>query len=122
MKSASDIVLFHRQQPTVHDEFTTAPEKLLSGDGAQTVDNFYSDETSQFHAGLWSGGIGAWKVRYTEHEFCTLLEGRVRVTDRDGKSIELTAGDHFVIPAGFEGVWEVLEPAKKTYAIFEASR
>jgi len=27
-----------------------------------------------------------------------------------------------VIPAGFEGVWEVLEPAKKTFAVFEEDR
>jgi uncharacterized cupin superfamily protein len=29
------------------------------------------------------------------------------------------AGDSFVVPAEFEGTWEVLEPAVKLYAIFE---
>ena len=28
-------------------------------------------------------------------------------------------GDCFVVPAGFEGLWEVLEDARKFYAIFE---
>jgi uncharacterized cupin superfamily protein len=26
-----------------------------------------------------------------------------------------------VVPAGFEGTWEVVEPCKKWYAVFEAS-
>ena len=28
-------------------------------------------------------------------------------------------GDAFVVPAGFDGTWENLEPARKYYAIFE---
>ncbi|MCS6946515.1 MAG: cupin domain-containing protein [Steroidobacteraceae bacterium] len=34
-------------------------------------------------------------------------------------ALELVAGDAFVIPRGFEGVWDVLEPVVKLYAIFE---
>jgi hypothetical protein len=29
-------------------------------------------------------------------------------------------GDHFVIPAGFNGVWEVVQPCKKIYVTFQA--
>ena len=29
------------------------------------------------------------------------------------------AGASFVIPAGFRGVWEVLEPTSKLYVIYE---
>ena len=36
-----------------------------------------------------------------------------------GEKHELKAGDAFVVPAGFEGIWEVSEPTKKWYAIFE---
>ena len=28
-------------------------------------------------------------------------------------------GDRFVIPAGFSGTWEVIEPTRKVYAMFE---
>ncbi|WP_414028394.1 cupin domain-containing protein, partial [Escherichia coli] len=28
--------------------------------------------------------------------------------------------DRFVIPAGFQGTWEVLEACRKVYVIFEA--
>ena len=65
-------------------------------------------------------GVGAWRVQYTEHEFCHLLSGRVRLhDDAGGDAVVLEAGQSFVVPAGFSGVWEVLEPARKLYAIYE---
>ncbi|UDM15839.1 cupin domain-containing protein [Vogesella sp. XCS3] len=121
MSSANDIVLFHHQDITP-DTFAAPLERRLSGECEQSVELHYSDPTGQFHAGLWSGGVGAWRVKYTECEFCTLLEGHVRLLGDDGSVADIRAGQHFVIPAGFEGVWEVLEPAKKTFAVFEEDR
>jgi len=121
VSSANDIVLFHNQDITP-DTFAAPAERQLSGSCLQAVEMHYSDPTSQFHAGLWSGGVGAWRVKYTECEFCTLLEGYVRMHGDDGSMIEIRAGQHFVIPAGFEGVWEVIEPARKTFAVFEEDR
>jgi uncharacterized cupin superfamily protein len=48
-----------------------------------------------------------------------IIEGRVRIESVSGDKYELKAGDAFVVPAGFEGVWEVSEPCKKWYSIFE---
>jgi uncharacterized cupin superfamily protein len=47
--------------------------------------------------------------------------GRVRLTERGGGVEEYGTGDGFVIPAGFEGTWETLEPVRKWYVIFEAN-
>jgi uncharacterized cupin superfamily protein len=96
-----------------------ASERLVSGTPTQTVANAYSDAGNAFHCGLWEGEVGAWRVSYGEHEFCHLLAGRVRLLGDDGSDITLQAGDSFVIPAGFEGIWEVLEPARKLYAVYE---
>ncbi len=63
---------------------------------------------------------GSWRVRYSEHEFCHLLEGRVRISAEDGTRYEFLAGDSFVIPAGFAGSWEVLEDCRKLYAIYQS--
>ena len=117
-KGVGDIVVF-QNHPVSVESFNAPADRIVSGQGAQTVENHYSDPSGQFHAGIWSGEEGCWRVRYTEHEFCTMLKGRVRVTDDAGQSVMLQAGDFFVIPAGFTGLWEVLEPASKTYAIFE---
>ena len=96
-----------------------AVERLLEGDPAQSIWNVYSDPSKQFHAGKWSSGIGSWRVRYSEHEFCHLLAGRVRITADSGRCCSFEAGDSFVVPAGFSGVWAVLEAATKLYVIFE---
>lgn len=39
--------------------------------------------------------------------------------DAEGNAKTLRAGDRFVIPAGFSGTWEVLEPCRKIYVVFE---
>lgn len=104
---------------TPAEHSTVAAERRVHGSGAQTVWNHYADASGQFFAGVWQGEVGAWRVHYTEHEFCHLLEGRVALHDEAGGSATFVAGDSFVIPAGFSGTWEVLEPARKLYAIFE---
>lgn len=94
-------------------------DKLIAGEPRVKVWNHYADGSNRFFAGVWSATKGVWRVRYTEHEFCHLVEGRVAITSLDGERVELAAGDSFVIPAGFAGTWEVLEDCRKLYAIFE---
>lgn len=107
-----------------HDTAIDAPyevdaEKLIAGDPRQGVANLYSDPTSQFHCGVWAAEPATWRVRYSEHEFCHLLEGRILIREDGGEALEVRAGDSFVVPAGFAGTWQVLERARKLYVIFE---
>jgi uncharacterized cupin superfamily protein len=95
------------------------PERIRSGAPQLTVWNHYSDPSQQFFAGVWAATRGCWRIRYTEHEFCHLLEGRVLLRSENGQHWEFTVGESFVVPAGFTGTWEVLEDCRKLYAIFE---
>ena len=98
-----------------------SPEKILAGIPRTRVSNQYTDASSAILLrAMDAAPAGKWRVRYTEHEFCVLIEGRVRIESVSGETHELRAGDAFVVPAGFEGTWEVAEPCKKWYAIFEA--
>ena len=101
------------------EAFVPAVEKVLAGQPQQTVANHYSDASGQFHSGEWTGEPGCWTVNYSEHEFCYLTRGRVRLTDESGAITEIKAGEAFIIPAGFKGTWEVLASAHKYYVIFE---
>ncbi len=85
----------------------------------QTVSNYFADTTQQFFAGRWSSSPGKWRIRYTESEFCCLTRGRVVLENVHGDRWEFGPGAGFVVPAGFEGTWEVLEDCTKFYAIFE---
>jgi uncharacterized cupin superfamily protein len=85
----------------------------------QTARNLFTDATGRFFSGIWTGTRGAWRVSYTENELCVLTHGSVRITGSSGRSWTFGPGDCFVVPAGFEGLWEVIEDARKFYAIFE---
>jgi uncharacterized cupin superfamily protein len=82
---------------------------------------WYKDATGAFTAGYWNHEGGVLEVDYTEHEFCLLLAGKVRLTDQDGHVDEYGMGDGFVIPMGFKGTWETLKPVRKWYVIWQPS-
>jgi uncharacterized protein len=117
MSAYPRIVILDRLQ--TGESANPSPENILAGIPRARASNQYSEPTQQFYCGLWTSTTGKWRVRYTEHEFCVLIEGRVRIESVTGEKHEMRAGDAFVVPAGFEGIWEVIEPCKKWYAIFE---
>jgi uncharacterized cupin superfamily protein len=100
-------------------ESTPSPANLLAGDPRQQIWNVLSSADGRFHVGEWASSPGTWRVHYTEYEFCHILEGVVRVSDEQGGVQVYRAGDTFVVNAGFRGTWEVVEPCRKLYAIYE---
>jgi uncharacterized protein len=101
------------------EEYFLPPEKLLQGNPRQTAWLHYTDPSGRFMAGIWHSERGRWKILYTEEEYCQLLEGRSVITDQAGNALSVCAGDEFVIPAGFSGTWEVIEPTRKRFVIYE---
>ena len=112
------IINFSTNQAHV-ENFKPEQEKILSGEPLQQVENHYSSPCKQFDAGVWNGDKGAWNVSYTEHEYCEILDGSSIITDSKGRSMQVNQGDKFVIPAGFNGTWEVLDTCKKIYVVFQ---
>jgi uncharacterized protein len=116
--SSSQVIDF--SAPLEGEDASPAADRLLAGNPRQTVTNYFADATQQFFSGRWSSTPGKWRIRYTETEFCCLTEGRVVLENGQGGRWEFGPGAGFVVPAGFEGTWEVLEKCTKFYAIFEA--
>lgn len=119
MPSAPKIVSFRSSVDPQHSSPDAA--RIVSGQPRLTVWNYYGDASQQFFAGVWSATRGSWQISYTESEFCHLLQGRVVLSNAQGERWEFAAGDSFVVPAGFVGIWEVVEDCRKLYAIFEAA-
>lgn len=103
------------------EEYFLPPEKLVSGNPKQTVWMHYKDPSSRFFVGLWRSERGKWRIAYTEEEFCLMLEGTSIVCDESGRSVTVSAGESFVMPRGFVGTWEVVEPTTKRFVIYEAA-
>lgn len=93
-------------------------ERRISGEPEQHLDNLYSASAQSMLSGTWSSEVGKWKIDYSDrHEFCYLTHGHIILTNEEGQEWALKAGDAFVIPQGFKGAWEVVEPVTKHYVI-----
>jgi len=96
-----------------------APDRVVNGRPVHRTWLYHQDPSSQFFVGKWACDSGAWRVVYTEHEYCEMLEGSIRISDDAGGNRVVVAGDRFVVPAGFRGIWEILEPASKIFVVYE---
>lgn len=106
--------------PKVEAETYYLPtEKLISGNPKQSLWMHYTDASQQFFVGIWSSEIGKWRIAYTEEEYCYMLAGKSIISDQAGNVLTVLAGDSFVIPRGFVGTWEVVEPTTKRFVIYE---
>jgi uncharacterized protein len=99
------------------EAFAPDADRVLHGTPQGKVHNGYESPDGNRLAGEWSCGAGAWRVSYSEWEYCRILEGRVRLTDDNGSIIEAGPGDNLVIEPGYAGVWENLEPVRKIYVV-----
>ena len=102
------------------EDYRVPAQKLISGNPKQTVWNAYAGAGGRFLAGIWQSEVGKWRIHYTEEEYCHVLQGVSVITDAQGEAVTVSAGDRFVIPRGFVGTWEVVEPTRKIYVIYEA--
>jgi len=87
MSAHPKIVVLDRFQ--TGESANPSPENILAGIPRTRVSNQYAEPTQQFFCGIWTSTAGKWRVRYTEHEFCVLIEGRVRVESAaEARSLE----------------------------------
>lgn len=117
-KTIADIPFFDRHEAEFSESRTPAG-KCVEGQPLQRSWNHFTSSDERFFAGTWEAEPGCWKVSYSENEFCRILSGRSILRDADGNEATLEAGDDFVIPAGFEGEWQVVETTRKLYAIYQ---
>lgn len=97
------------------------PERLVRGNPQRTTWNHYTNASGEVFAGIWSCEPGSWRIAMgpNEDELFFVTAGRCRLTADDGHAVECSAGQSLVIPAGFSGVFDVLEPLTKHYLIVD---
>jgi uncharacterized protein len=93
----------------------SAPKAI--GSSLDVTDSLhFTSADSAFLAGIWESTPGKFHAVYEEDEFYYLISGRVTIADSAGNGRTFNPGECIVVPAGFVGTWEVLEPTKKFYA------
>lgn len=64
----------------------------------------------------WSAGTGSYRIELADskHEPFHILTGRVSISLPDGsEGVSYGPGDTGIIPPGFKGIFEIVEPASK---------
>jgi uncharacterized protein len=93
-------------------------DRVVGGSPEQNLFNQYQDPSKQMLSGTWDCTPGKWQADYSaKSEFCYIISGKVVLTDEDGVESTFVAGESFVIPQGFMGTWEIVEPVQKYYVI-----
>lgn len=116
----------HPQNVIAFDLAAAAPKETVVSDPA-LVDQPYRARSWRFFsnagkgalAGIWEAESHLERVDCTNDELCHLLEGTVRLTDSEGNAQTFSAGDSFVVAAGFKGTWENLTPVRKVFFILD---
>jgi len=99
------------------------PGRLVRGNPLRATRNLYASADGQLSCGIWNCEVGAWKIDFpaSKEEYFHVLEGRIRITGESGVAAEFGPGQACVIPAGFKGLFEVLEPVSKHYVVRDAA-
>ncbi len=118
-----DKVLSFNVLPATPEIDYPKPARLVRGNPRRATLNLYTDPSGNLSAGVWSCEAGAWNIDFPQgkDEFFHVLEGRIRITGQTGRAEEFGPGDAGVIPAGFKGLFEVLEPVSKHYVVSDRS-
>lgn len=116
-KGISDLVNFATSRAET-EHYPTPAEKCIKGAPQQSATTHFAAE-DKFFAGEWGAEVGSWRVEYSENEYFHILSGRSILRDEQGNELLLEPGDKVCVPAGFKGEWEVVEPTRKVFVIYE---
>jgi uncharacterized cupin superfamily protein len=98
--------------------FTDKPTTITAGQRERAATAWTADGAGG-RAGYWECESGTFTaVRDGVHEVCYIISGHASLRDASGAVTEIRAGSLLVLPAGWDGTWEVHEPVEKMFVIF----
>lgn len=69
--------------------------------------------------GVWESDRGRFERASPHAEVMHILKGRCTFTPDGQNPISLETGDSLFFPANTRGVWDITEPLRKVYVVFE---
>jgi uncharacterized cupin superfamily protein len=93
---------------------------IISGVGTEIGTFDYVDPTRQFMVGIWeSTPCVEYIPFYPCDEFCLILKGGIRITQKDGTENYYGEGEGFMVLRGTECHYAMTETTKKYSIMFE---
>lgn len=104
------------QQIDLEDGSALPPFASVTGDPTIGIRFLTGDGMSPGTCAVWSCDRGV--LRYEGlpgGEAGFVVEGRTRICEDGGEAVELGPGDGFLLPKGWTGNLEILEPVRKVF-------
>ena len=97
------------------------PDRLVRGNPRRETWSLYESGDGVSSVGIWACEPGMWRILFAanKEEYFFVLSGHVRLHDAAGGWVDVRAGQGAVIPAGFEGAFEVIEPVRKHFVVVD---
>jgi uncharacterized protein len=118
----SRIIVMHTEgedAPAV-EHGQTPKEIYISGATDSRTWNHFTGEDNRLNCGIWERSPGKVSVDFKYWEFFHLIEGEVIITNENGESWTIRKGEAAIIPAGFKGTWDTVEPVRKHYVTLDS--
>lgn len=75
-------------------------------------------EADGVQVGVWECTPGGWAIEdRPDHETVRILAGRARLTNADGSTAVISAGDVLTLPKGWSGRWDIEETTRKFFVV-----
>jgi len=72
-------------------------------------------EMGVFSWPVWEKEVSRFDWSYSQTEMCYILEGKVVVEEKDGKTVSFGPGDFVTFKRGLDCVWDIKSPVRKQY-------
>lgn len=113
-------IRFSDLQPVRNDSYPD--EKMrVKGNPMRSATEYFANLEHGVRSGIWSSEAGSYRIALpsTKHEVFHILSGRVQTIADDGTTLSFSAGQTGVLPAGFQGIFDIVEAASKLYVVVE---
>lgn len=115
----NNVTTFESIPPSAGIKSTAAAEIMLAGNPETLSWPVFDSSDGKVNIGFWECEPYR-KIKQSPNkvEYVYLLEGEVKLTDKQGNSKCFKTGQAFVIEPGFDGVWESIGKVRKHYVIY----
>ncbi len=97
-----------------------SPDTVVDGIADERGYLFFTNAAGNVDAGVWECTPCTERVsNYPYDQCCFVLEGSLTITDESGHAETFSPGDAFIIPRGFNGLWQMTERYKNFFVTVE---
>ncbi len=83
---------------------------------------FFGSENGVIHAGLWEVSAGRMRADFGDDgEMVHVVKGTLHAIPDNGEPFTIRTGDTATFPPGWTGIWELREPMRKLFCVFDFS-